>query len=415
MQVAVIGAGVIGVCTAYFLAEAGHDVVVMERRNHVAEEASFGDAGLLAADAVAPWAAPGMPTSVLSLLHKTHSPFLVNRKWNPEIWRWLRQWGRECELTRYQINRERMHRLAAYSHQIMLQLREHYQLDYEQSAGLLQIFRTEQDWQRAQVAIDFMQAAGIPYKIATAEEARLIEPALYAQTTMAGALHLPDAESGNCPLFTRQMRQLAQQQGVEFHFGCNVESIQQSHRGVMLEVDSAHYSADAVVLATGADSAKLLEPLKLSLPTMTHHHHAVTASIRNFDALPKNALFDEHHKVSITRLGNRVRLAGTSELGVRSAGTQNTPMSTLFKVAYDWLPDTGAYTAATCWSGSSLCLPDGVPLLGETSMRNVFLNIGHGSHGWSMAAGAGKVVADIVSDRATDIDIDGLTALRYPS
>ena len=415
MQVAVIGAGVIGVCTAYFLAEAGHDVVVMERRNHVAEEASSGDAGLLAADAVAPWATPGMPTSVLSLIHKASSPFLINRKWDPEIWRWLRQWGRESELARYQVNRERMHRLASYSHQIMLQLREHYQLDYEQSAGLLQIFRTEEDWQRAQTAITFMQASGISHKVATAEEARQIEPALYAQTAIAGAINLPDAESGNCPLFTRQMRQLAQQHGVEFHFGCNVESIQQSHRGVMLEVDGAHYSADAVVLATGADSGKLLQPLKLALPTLTQHHHAVTASIRNFDALPDHALFDDHHKVSITRLGNRIRVAGTAELGQRSAGTQNTPMSTLFKVAYDWLPDTANYNAATCWSGSSLALPDGVPLLGETSIRNVFLNIGHGSCGWSMAAGSGKLVADIVSDRAADIDMDGLTALRYAS
>ncbi|MDQ7968815.1 MAG: D-amino acid dehydrogenase [Oxalicibacterium faecigallinarum] len=415
MQVAVIGAGVIGVCTAYFLAEAGHDVVVMERRNHVAEEATFGDAGLLAADAVSPWAAPGMPTSVLALLHKANAPFLINKKWDTEIWRWLRQWSRECELTRYQLNRSRMHRLATYSHQLMVQLREHYQFDYEQSNGLLQLFRSEQDWQRAQTAIEFMKTAGIPHTVATKEQARAIEPALSPQTSFAGALHLPDAESGNCPLFTRYIRQLAQQLGVEFHFGCKVESIQQSHRGVMLEVDGAHYSADAVVLATGADSKKLLQPLKLALPAITHHHHAVTASVRNFESLPNQALFDDQHKVSITRLGNRIRIAGTAELGTRSAGLKNPAMHTLFQVAYDWLPDAANYNTATLWSGSSLSLPDGVPLLGATSIRNVFLNIGHGSSGWAMAAGSGKVVADIISDRATEIDMDGLTALRYQS
>lgn len=413
MQVAVIGAGVTGVCTAYFLAEAGHDVVVMERRNHVAEEASFGDGGLMAADAVAPWAAPGMPGSVLSLLSKPDQPFLVHRHWHPAAWRWLRQWTRECDLPRYQVNRERMHRVAAYSHQIMQQLREHYQLDYEQSAGLLQIFRTEQDWQRATPAIEFLNAAGIAHTIVSPDDARLLEPSLNPRTALAGALHLPDAESGNCPLFSRQMRQLAQSLGVEFHFGCKVQRIQQSHRGVMLEVDGAHYSADAVVLATGADSNALLQSLNLSLPAMPVRHYAATATVRNFESLPLHALFDEHHKVSITRLGNRLRLAGTAELGMRNDGMRQNALNTLLKVAYDWFPDTCNYNAATFWGGNSLSLPDGVPLLGATGVRNIFVNIGHGSAGWAMAAGSGKLVADLVSDRETDIDADGLTPLRY--
>ncbi|WP_293781299.1 D-amino acid dehydrogenase [uncultured Oxalicibacterium sp.] len=413
MQVAVIGAGVVGVCTAYFLAEAGHEVVVMERRNHVAEEASFGDAGLLACDAVAPLAAPGMPASALSLLRKANSPFLISHKWDTSVWRWLRQWARETDLAHYQINRERMHRLAAYSHQLMLQLREHYQLDYEQNAGLLQVFRSEQEWQQARIAIDFLQAAGVAHSALSAEQTRALEPGLHAHTPLAGALHLPDAESGNCPLFARQMRQLAQKLGVEFHFGCNVRSIRQSHRGVMLEVDSAHYSADAVVLATGADSGTLLRSLKLSVPIISARYHAATATIRNFDALPLNALMDEHHKVSITRLGNRLRVAGMAELGKRNDKARDTAINTLLKVAYDWFPDASNYNAATFWSGSSLTLPDGVPLLGACNVRNVFLNIGHGSAGWTMAAGAGKLVADSISQRATDIDADGLTALRY--
>ncbi|GGC00685.1 D-amino acid dehydrogenase [Oxalicibacterium flavum] len=413
MQVAVVGAGVIGVCTAYFLAEAGHEVVVMERRNHVAEEASFGDAGLMAADAVAPWAGPGMPTSMLQLLRKPDGPFFVQRKWNTEIWKWLGQWGRECDVERYRLNRERMHRVAAYSQSVMQQLREHHQLDYEQGTGLLQIFRTEKDLQRLQAARDFLQAAGIAHRFIGAEEAHALEPALHAQTAMAGALHLPDAESGNCPLFTRQMRQLAQQLGVQFHFGCHVQDIHRSHRGVMLEVDGVHYSADAVVLATGADSGSLLRSLRLALPTIAVRHHAMTARIRNFESTPVNALFDEHHRISITRLDNRLRIAGTAELGSRQDTPREDAIQALLKVAYDWFPDASNYNAATFWSGSSLALPDGVPLLGPSGLENVYLNIGHGHAGWAMAAGSGKLLADLMSSRAADIDLDGLTPLRY--
>ncbi len=413
MQVAVIGAGVVGVCTAYFLAEAGHEVVVMERRNNVAEEASFGDAGLLAADAVAPWAAPGMPASLLSFLTKPESPLFLNRAWDPAMWRWMRRWMKECNIERYRLNRDRMHRVASYSHNVMQQLRDRHQLDYEQAAGYLQVYRSEKDLQLARPVFDFLDTLGIRHDVLAAENVRSIEPALNPAMSLAAGLYLPDAESGNCPLFARQMRQLAQAMGVEFHFGCDVQSIQQSYRGVLMEVDNRHFSADAAVLATGADSAHLLAPLNLHLPTFPVKNYAATATIRNFESVPLNALMDETYKVSIARMGNRIRIAGTSELGARTPALRQTALNTLLKVAYDWFPDACHYNAATFWSGSSLMLPDGVPLIGSTSVRNVFLNIGHGAAGWAMAAGAGKMVADIVSDRETDIDMDGLTSLRF--
>ena len=413
MQVAVIGAGVVGVCTAYFLAEAGHEVVVMERRNNIAEEASFGDAGILAADAVAPWAAPGMPKSLFSLLMKPESPLFLNRTWDPALWSWMRRWAKECDIERYRHNRRLMHRVAAYSQEVMQYLRDRHQLDYEQTTGYLQVYRTERELQQAKAAFDFLTESGIRHDILAMEDVRLLEPALNSSARLAGGLHLPQAESGNCPLFARQIRQLAQAMGVEFHFGCDVKAIHQSYRGVLMQVDDLNLSADAVVLATGADSAALLAPLGMRLPTQPVRYYAATATIRNFESVPLNALMDETYKTSIARMGNRIRIAGTAELGARTATQREAALNTLLKVAYDWFPDACHYNAATFWSGNSLMLPDGVPLIGSTSIRNVFLNIGHGAAGWAMAAGAGKLAADIVSERATDIAVDGLSSLRY--
>src|SRR5690606_24400319 len=214
MQVAVIGAGVVGVSTAYFLAEAGHEVVVLERRNNVAEEASFGDAGILATDAVSPWVAPGMAKSLLSLLLRQDAPLHLHRSWNPSLWRWIRRWMRESDAERYRSNRARMHRVAAYSDEIIHQLRDRHQLDYEQTAGYLQVYRSERELQLAKPAFDFLQEAGIRHDVLTMEDVRLLEPALNSSARLAGGLYLPQAESGNCPLFTRQIRQLAQTMGV---------------------------------------------------------------------------------------------------------------------------------------------------------------------------------------------------------
>lgn len=412
MQVAVVGAGVIGVCTAYFLAEAGHEVIVIERRNNVAEEASYGDSGILAPASIAPWAAPGMPKALLSCLLKSESPLLFNRMLDPALWGWMRRWLKECDSHRYQLNRARMHRIAAYSDQIMRQLREQHQLDYEQAPGYLQLFRSERDLQLAQPAFDFLAAQGIAHEVLDATGARTIEPALNSHTALAGSLHLPADESGNCALFTRQIRQLAQKMGVEFHFASNVKSIRQSEHGVEIRLDARSFAADRVVLASGADSAKLLAPLGLHLPTCAVKSYAATAALRNFESAPIAAVMDESYKVAITRMGKRIRVAGVAELGSRTTELRQAALNTLLKVASDWFPDACNYNTASFWSGSSLMLPDGAPLIGATPVRNVFVNIGHGSTGWAMAAGSGKVLADIVSDRNPDIDLEGLTPLR---
>ncbi|HEY0846081.1 MAG TPA: D-amino acid dehydrogenase [Noviherbaspirillum sp.] len=412
-QVAVIGGGVVGVCTAYFLAEAGHDVAVIERHENVAQEASFANAGIVAPGYVTPWAAPGMPRKLLSQLFRAESPVALKPTLDHELWRWVRRWLSECELERYRINRTRMQRIAFYSRAVLNQLSEHYQLDYERTQGVLQLFRTEKEMRMAEPAIALLAENEVPHRVIDAGEARSIEPALASDTPLAGGIYLPQDEAGNCPLFAKRLKQIASSIGVQFHFSSTVQAIVPESRGVTLQIDDRSFTMDAVVVAAGAESARLLKPLGIDVPLYPVKGYSATAAIRNFDQAPIASILDETYKVAITRLGSRIRIAGTAELGSGDSELRDRAVRTLIKVGSDWFPDAANYVKANFWCKARPMLPDGPPLIGATPARNVYVNIGHGSAGWAMAAGSGKVVADIVSGFAPDIDMDGLTMTRY--
>jgi D-amino-acid dehydrogenase len=412
-QVAVIGGGVVGVCTAYFLAHAGHDVVVIERHENVAQEASFANAGIVAPGYATPWAAPGMPGRILSHLFKPEASFIIRPTLDRELWRWTRAWLSECKLDRYRINRTRMQRIAFYSRDILHQLREYYEIDYEQTQGMLQLFRTEKDLKAAAPAIALLAENEVPHEVLDADAARTIEPALATDTPLAGAVHLPQDEAGNCPLFAKRLRHIAASIGVQFQFTSTVHAIEPESRGIALRIDEGRFPADAVVVAAGIDSARLLKPLGIDLPLYPVKGYSATATIKNFEHAPHTALLDEAYKVAITRLGNRIRIAGIAEFGSRDNGLPERALRTLAKIGGDWFPDAANYAKASFWCNTRPMLPDGPPLLGATPVQNVYLNVGHGSTGWAMAAGSGKVVADIVSGHAPDIDMDGLTLARY--
>jgi D-amino-acid dehydrogenase len=413
MQVAVIGGGVVGVCTAYFLAAAGHEAVVIERYGNVAQETSFGNGGIVAPGSLAPWAAPGMPKKILSYLFKPEAPVLFKPTMDRALWRWMRLWLAECELERFRINNERMQRVSLYSRDILQKLREHYELDYEQTKGVLQLFRTQHERQMAQPAIDLLAENGMAHQVVDVDAARLIEPALAIHTPFAGGLYFPQDESGNCPLFTRQLKTIAQSIGVEFHFNSTVSTLVREDNRISMQIGDRTFRADAVVIAAGIDSVQLLEPLGIHIPLYPVKGYSATAFIKNFDQAPQAALIDESYQVAITRMGSRIRVAGTAELGSRTPDLHAAALRTLVKVGDDWFPDAANYGAATFWCGARPMLPDSAPLLGATPIKNVFINIGHGAAGWTMAAGAGKVVADLVSGNAPDIDMDGLTLSRY--
>jgi D-amino-acid dehydrogenase len=412
-QIVVIGGGVVGVCTAYFLAEAGHEVVLVERHHNVAQEASFAHAGIVAPAQLGPWAAPGMPRKILSHLLRSEAPVLLRPTMDRALWRWVRRWLSECELDRYRINKARMQRIAAYSKDVLHAMREAYQIEYEQTQGVLQIFRSQQDLNMAQPALEFLAEHEVQHQLLDTDAARAVEPALAAGTPFAAALHLPQDEAGNCPLFAKRLRHIAASIGVHFYFTSTVSAIEQHAGRVTLRIDDAEFSADAVVVAAGVESAALLKPLGIHIPLYPVKGYSATASIKNFEQAPQGAVLDEAYKTAISRMGSRIRVAGIAELGAPSSELHKSALRTLIKVGADWFPDAANYATANFWCGARPMLPDGPPLLGATPVRNVYVNIGHGSSGWAMAAGSGRVLADIISGRAPDIDMDGLTLARY--
>jgi D-amino-acid dehydrogenase len=402
MQVAVIGGGIIGVNSAYFLARAGHDVVVIDRHGNVAEQATFGNAGLTGPGAVTHWSVPiATPTFLSSMLSVT-SPL------HPARWRWLRQWLADSTPERFQQHLSCMQRLAHYSYHMQREVQQRHVFSYEQTRGYLQLYRDQRALQQAQSLLDMLAENARPHQVMDATEARLIEPALSPLTPLAGALYLPGDEAGNCPLFAKQLKHAAQCLGVTFHCNTAVQSLQIEASRLSLDIDKRRFDADAIVLAAGIDSARLLEGLGIHLPLQPVKVYAATASIRNFDAAPQAALGDTAYKTIVTRLGERMRISGMAEPGCRAFRTQKAAFQTLMNAAENLFPDAANYNKAQFWSGTRNLLPDGVPLLGATPVPNVYVNMAHGPHSWAVAAGAGKIIADLVSGRTPDIDMAGL-------
>jgi D-amino-acid dehydrogenase len=416
MQVAVIGGGVAGVCTAYFLAHAGHEVVVVERQTNVAEGASFGSAGPLSPVHALPWSAPGMPRKLLPMLLKAEAPVWIAPRVNRPLWRWARRWMAESEITRHQINRERAFRLASYSQETMRLLQQEHGFEFEQTEGHLRLYRSAREREHAGDLHAFLAEHDVPHQVLEPEEVWQSEPGLNRAAPLAGALSLPQDASGNCPLFCKQLRNAAQALGVHFHFGSQVDAVEATHNpgaSLILHMGESRFPVDAAVVAAGAGSEGLLARLGVRLPFYPVRTYAATAAIRNFDDAPLASLADPAYQVAITRMGTRIRLAGTAELGNRSEDMRAAAIQTLLKAGQDWFPDAANYNAATLWSGNLPTLPDGPPILGATPVRNLYLNIGHAANSWAMAAGSGRILADLISGQAPDIDIDGLTLSRY--
>jgi D-amino-acid dehydrogenase len=411
--VIVVGAGIIGVCSAYYLRRAGHDVTVIERRSGVAQEASHANAGVMAPSYVGPWAQPGMPGKVLAYLFRAEAPIVFRPSADPALWRWLLLWLRECRLERYLRNKARMQRLAFYSQVQLRELRELHQLDYEQATGYLQLFRSDEDLARSEPTRRMLSELGVSHALLNTEQARRIEPALDPETALAGALHLPGDETGNCAFFAQQLKEIAIRDGVEFRFGVNARGLATAAGRIdYLRTDAGDLRGDAYVVAGGVDSRSLLRPVGIRLPLLSVKGYSATAPVSELGHAPSTGIMDEAYKVAITRLGKRLRIAGTAEIS-RGMKLRESALSTLLKVARDWFPSAATYRNAQYWVGARPMLPDGPPVLGPTPLSNLYLNCGHGSSGWAMACGSARLLADLISARAPEIDLEGLTLDRY--
>ena len=414
MRVIVVGAGIIGVTTAYELATEGFEVLVLERRGGVAQETSFGNAGVIAPGYVTPWAAPGMPGKVLSHLFSAASPVILRPTLDPRLWRWLIRWVGECRAQRWRLNKRRMQRLAFYSRDRLHHLRGRHHLQYEQSQGYLQLVRSERALAQLAPVQALLTEDGVPFERLDAPACRRLEPGLSTLTPLAGGLHLPEDESGNCPAFAGALRREAQALGVRFQFDAAVQSLRiDGGRVTGVQQGSQHHPADAVVMCAGADSVMLLDPAGIRLPIWPVKGYSATVALRPDAIGPTRALMDETYKTAITPMGRRLRIAGTAEIGDRQLRLRPAALQTLIKVASDWFATAAPWSQAQYWVGARPMLPDGPPVLGSTPIQGLHLNLGHGSCGWAMACGSARVLADLLAGREPAIDLDGLTLQRY--
>lgn len=413
MRIAVVGAGIVGVTTAFELVDDGHAVTVFERHDTVAAEASFANAGLVAPGYVSPWAAPGMPGKVLSHLFRAHAPVRVGATLSPSTWAWAWRWWRACRPATYRANRARMHRLADFSRERLAQLTDRLHLDYERAEGFLVLMRTPRDLVLAQAGIATLRALGAAPEVLDAAGCRRVEPGLSERTPLHAGVYSGGDVVGNCRAFAHRLRKTAAEAGVRFRFGVDVRRLaagpapRLAIAGVGAETEEAF---DAVVVCAGVGAKRLLAPLGVRLPIEPVWGHSVTAPLRD-DALhrePRAALMDERYKVAISRLGHRVRVAGAADIGRASAARDAAAQTTLDRVLDDWFPGVTKRGEAQRWKGARPMLPDGPPVLGPSGADGVWLNVGHGGSGWALSCGSAKLVADAIAGRPNPIALDGL-------
>ncbi len=409
MKIAVIGAGIIGITTAYELACDGHEVTVLERRGAAAEEASFANAGLVAPGYVTPWAAPGMPTQLFQHLFSRYAPVKVGLPLSVRELAWMWRWYRACKLDTYLVNRAHLQRLAFYSRERLHHVTADLKLEYERSGGYMMLLRSEKDRKLVQPGLQVLRDAGVTFQELDPVDARKIETALNPDTAFNGAVYLPDDEVGNCRQFALLLKNEAQRIGVMFSFNTSVTHVVPSAGvGLAIAGENTPRQYDAAVMCAGLDSAALLAPLGLKIPLAAVYGYSVSAAIREPLNAPRSAVMDERYKVTVSRLGNRVRVAGSAELGGFPGKKRASSLQTLYKVLHDWFPGAANLSSGVQeWKGARPMLPDGPPILGASGIAGLWLNLGHGSSGWALSCGSARAVADLIGGRVPQLDVSG--------
>lgn len=420
MKVLVLGSGVIGTTTAYFLARAGAEVTVIDRQSGPAMETSFANAGQVSPGYSTPWAAPGIPLKALKWLFQKHAPLSLRPDGSLFQWRWLLSMLGQCNGADYAINKERMMRLSSYSRDVLRQLRADTGLSYEErQGGTLQLFRTQAQLDAAQQDIAVLRDCGVPFELLSREELAGVEPGLSdALPRLAGGLRLPDDETGDCHLFSTRLAAMAEAAGVRFVWGQDIAALDvQGGRVQGAWVQTAgqplrHVAADRVVLALGVQSRALLQPLGLSLPVYPVKGYSLTLPLIDATRAPVSTVLDESYKVAITRFDQRIRVGGMAGLVGYDLSLDARRRQTLEMVVQDLFPG-GDLAQAQFWTGLRPMTPDSTPVVGACPVQGLFLNTGHGTLGWTMACGSAQLMADLLTGRQPAIRHDDLSWQRY--
>ncbi len=415
MRVVVLGAGVVGVTSAWYLAQSGHDVVVVDRQQGAALETSFANAGQVSPGYAWPWAAPGIPLKVIKWMATRHSPFRFYPRADPAMWRWMAMMLRNCNARDYAINKGRMVRVAEYSRDCLHDLHEVTGIDYDgQSAGLIQLFRTEAQLEAAFKDVKVLAESGVAYEMLDAAGCARYEPAL-AKAPIRGGLRLPGDGSGDAHLFTQRLAALSAASGVSFRYSTTIEAIlTEAGRITGVRTDRGMATGDAYLVALGSGGAQLLRTIGIDMPVYPVKGYSITVPVTDSDAAPRSTVADETYKVAITRLGDRIRAGGTAELSGYNQILRPGRRETLELSVGSLFPGACDFAQAQFWTGLRPSTPDGTPIIGAAGRyENLWLNIGHGTLGWTMSCGSGRLISDLISGRIPNIEHEDLSIERY--
>jgi D-amino-acid dehydrogenase len=413
MRVVILGSGVIGVTSAYYLAKAGHDVTVLDRQPGPALETSFANAGQISPGYASPWAAPGIPLKAMKWMLQRHAPLSITPDGTLFQLQWMWQMLQNCNAERYAVNKERMVRLAEYSRDCFKALRASTGIEYEgRQQGTTQLFRTQEQMDAAAKDISVLEETGVPYELLSREQLIRAEPGL-ARNKLVGGLRLPNDETGDCQLFTTRLTAMAEELGVKFRYGVDITGLVSEGDSIKgVQCGDELVTAESYVVALGAYSTSLLKQL-VQIPVYPLKGYSITVPIVNAGAAPVSTILDETYKIAVTRFDDRIRVGGMAEIAGFDHTLNPRRRETLEMVVNDLFPGAGNTVDATFWTGLRPMTPDGTPIVGRTGLRNLYVNTGHGTLGWTMSCGSAQLLSDIISARRPAIRADDLSVSRY--
>lgn len=414
MKVLVLGAGVVGATAAWHLVRDGHEVEVIDRQPAAGLETSFANGGQVSASHATPWATPQTPWKALRWLGHDDAPLVFRAaRWDPALWMWMARFLANCTPGRTRANTEKTVRIALYSRDALKALRAELDLHYDaETRGILHIFRETREYDRACASAEVMARAGLPQTILPATAVVQSEPALRsAAPDLVGGILSPDDESGDAHAFTATMARLAAEGGAVFHHGETVLGLDiESGRVIGVRTSHGRRTADAYILSLGSWSPLVARDAGLRLPIYPAKGYSVTVPVTGL--APHVSITDDEHKMVYSRLGDRLRAAGTAELAGWNT-TLNRPRALLIRdLAQALFPEAGDYEQAELWCGLRPKTPDSVPYVGPTPLPNLWLNTGHGTLGWTMAVGSARIITDLIGGRTPEIDVSGFGLKR---
>ncbi|KMK19066.1 amino acid dehydrogenase [Pluralibacter gergoviae] len=415
MHVVILGSGVVGVASAWYLRQAGHDVTVIDRETGPAEETSAGNAGQISPGYAAPWAAPGVPLKAVKWMFQRHAPLAISLDGTQFQLRWMWQMLRNCDARHYAENKGRMVRLSEYSRDCLKALRESTGIQYEgRQGGTLQLFRTAKQYENANRDIAVLEDAGVPYQLLESSRLAEAEPALAEVAhKLTGGLRLPNDETGDCQLFTRRLAEMARQAGVVFRFNTPVDKLLvEGDRLCGVQCGDEFIKGDGYVMAFGSYSTAMMKGM-VDIPVYPLKGYSLTIPLKEESGAPVSTILDETYKIAITRFDQRIRVGGMAEIVGFNKALLKPRRETLEMVVGDLFPRGGFIEQATFWTGLRPMTPDGTPIVGRTPYKNLWLNTGHGTLGWTMACGSGQLLSDLISGRTPAIPFEDLSVARY--